>query len=66
MRDIIPEDGPDLEERFQAELREEVLKEKMGSVLQAREMRVLGHRFGLFGNELMTLEDVGKKFGLTR
>jgi RNA polymerase primary sigma factor len=46
-----------------------LLKENVNEVLQAlsdRESRVLKMRFGLEGARPMTLEEVGKKFGVTR
>ncbi len=47
----------------------EMLKENIDEVLQAlsdREAKVLRMRFGLSGNKMMTLEEVGRKFGVTR
>lgn len=47
----------------------DMLRENIEEVLQAlsdRESRVLKMRFGLNGNKMMTLEEVGKKFGVTR
>jgi RNA polymerase primary sigma factor len=46
-----------------------LLKENINEVLQAlsdREARVLRMRFGLEGQRPMTLEEVGRKFGVTR
>jgi RNA polymerase primary sigma factor len=46
-----------------------LLKENINEVLQAlsdREARVLRMRFGLDGQRPMTLEEVGRKFGVTR
>jgi RNA polymerase primary sigma factor len=46
-----------------------LLKENINEVLQAlsdREAKVLKMRFGLDGQRPMTLEEVGKKFGVTR
>jgi RNA polymerase primary sigma factor len=46
-----------------------LLKENINEVLQAlsdRESKVLKMRFGLEGQRPMTLEEVGKKFGVTR
>ncbi len=34
--------------------------------LREREVRILQHRFGLDGEEPMTLEEIGQKFGVTR
>ena len=47
----------------------EILKEEMANVLLTltkREEEVLALRFGLFGGSCHTLEDVGKRFGVTR
>jgi RNA polymerase primary sigma factor len=47
----------------------DMLRENIEEVLQAlsdREARVLKMRFGLSGNKMMTLEEVGRKFGVTR
>ncbi|OGJ37358.1 MAG: RNA polymerase sigma factor RpoD [Candidatus Pacebacteria bacterium RIFOXYB1_FULL_39_46] len=47
----------------------QMLRENIEEVLGAlsdREARVLRMRFGLQGNKTMTLEEVGKKFGVTR
>jgi RNA polymerase primary sigma factor len=48
---------------------EELLKDKIESVLSTltpREQRILRLRFGLVNGKCYTLEEVGKKFGLTR
>ena len=48
---------------------EQMLKENVEEVLSAlsdREARVLKMRFGLNDNKMMTLEEVGRKFGVTR
>ena len=47
----------------------QMLRENIEEVLSAlsdREARVLRMRFGLSGNKSMTLEEVGRKFGVTR
>lgn len=47
----------------------QMLRENIEEVLSAlsdREAKVLKMRFGLQGNKTMTLEEVGKKFGVTR
>ncbi|MCJ7828014.1 RNA polymerase sigma factor RpoD, partial [Patescibacteria group bacterium] len=47
----------------------QLLKENIGDVLHSlsdREARVLKMRFGLDGSRPMTLEEVGKEFGVTR
>ena len=52
------------ESTSQQMLRENV--EEVLSALSDREARVLKMRFGLNDNKMMTLEEVGKKFGVTR
>ncbi len=51
------------------EASKQMLRENVNEVLKAlsdREAKVLKMRFGLNGNKTMTLEEVGKKFGVTR
>ncbi|PIR61485.1 MAG: RNA polymerase sigma factor RpoD [Candidatus Pacebacteria bacterium CG_4_10_14_0_8_um_filter_43_12] len=48
---------------------QQMLRENIDEVLSAlsdREAKVLRMRFGLSGNKMMTLEEVGRKFGVTR
>ena len=48
---------------------QQMLRENIDEVLGTlsdREARVLKMRFGLAGNKMMTLEEVGRKFGVTR
>lgn len=48
---------------------QQMLRENIDEVLSAlsdREAKVLRMRFGLAGNKMMTLEEVGRKFGVTR
>jgi len=48
---------------------QQMLRENVEEVLGAlsdREAKVLRMRFGLSGNKMMTLEEVGRKFGVTR
>lgn len=64
--DFIPDDKQ--ETPYDSTSRE-MLKENIDEVLQAlsdREAKVLRMRFGLSGNKMMTLEEVGRKFGVTR
>ncbi len=64
--DFIPDDKQ--ESPYDSTSRE-MLKENIEEVLQAlsdRESKVLRMRFGLNDNKMMTLEEVGKKFGVTR
>jgi len=64
--DFIPDDK---QESPYDSTSKEMLKENIDEVLQAlsdREAKVLKMRFGLGGNKMMTLEEVGRKFGVTR
>jgi len=64
--DFIPDDKQ--ETPYQSASRQ-MLSENVEEVLKAlsdREAKVLRMRFGLSGYEMMTLEEVGKKFGVTR
>ncbi|HQM15719.1 MAG TPA: RNA polymerase sigma factor RpoD [Candidatus Woesebacteria bacterium] len=64
--DFIPDDKQ--ESPYDTTSRE-MLRENIEEVLQAlsdREALVLKMRFGLSGNKMMTLEEVGCKFGVTR
>ena len=50
-------------------LRDKNLRSEMDGlieVLDARERKIISHRFGLDGGKPKTLEDVGKDFGVTR
>lgn len=47
-----------------AQLRDEI--ERLMHRLDDREQEILKHRYGLFGAEAETLEDVGKRFNITR
>jgi len=42
------------------------LVRKLVEQLSEREAKIIGYRFGLDGGEERTLEDVGRKFNLTR
>ncbi len=64
--DFIPDDTQETPYEMTSR---EMLKENIDEVLQAlsdREAKVLRMRFGLSGNKMMTLEEVGRKFGVTR
>ena len=64
--DFIPDDAHDSPYDTTSK---QLLKENLSEVLQAlsdRESRVLKMRFGLGGKKPMTLEEVGREFGVTR
>ena len=46
------------------DLRDEIVE--LLDVLDPRERRIIAYRFGLGGGRERTLEEVGKKFGVTR
>jgi len=52
-----------------AVLRDKDLREEVGDLLEAldpRERKIISYRFGLTGGRERTLEEVGRKFGVTR
>jgi RNA polymerase primary sigma factor len=56
------------EDPFEA-LRDKDLRDEVGDlldVLDPRERRIIAYRFGLGGGRERTLEEVGRKFGVTR
>ena len=56
---IAPEDNAILE------MRKEDIKKVLGTLTE-REQKVIEMRFGLYGQQVMTLEETGKMFGVTR
>lgn len=61
--------GDDRAEDPFATLRDKDLRDEIGElldVLDPRERRIIAYRFGLEGGRERTLEEVGKKFGVTR
>ena len=63
--DFIADGAPSPIETASKQLLKENIKEVL-STLSSREANVLVYRFGLEGGRPMTLEEVGKKFGVTR
>lgn len=62
----IPSDEPSPEEvLIKKELVGQVI-EAMYKILEPREIAVMRYRFGLDGGDTRTLQEVGKKYGLTR
>ena len=64
--DFIPDDEADSPQQF---ANQELLREKIEDIFQSltpRETRILQLRFGLVDGHAYTLEEVGKKFGVTR
>jgi len=63
--DLVPGDGPLPEEEAERRLRNEALERAL-EALPARDRRVLELRYGLRGAEPHTLEQIGKRLGMTR
>jgi RNA polymerase primary sigma factor len=63
--DFVAGDGPLPEEEVELSLRSQALQEALGA-LSDRERRVLVLRYGLDNSEPKTLEEIGKRLGLTR
>jgi RNA polymerase primary sigma factor len=62
---FVEDDGPPLE----AVAQDQLLSERLGALLETlkpREARVLRLRYGLDGRREHTLEEIGKKLGVTR
>jgi RNA polymerase primary sigma factor len=63
--DFVAGDGPLPEEEVELSLRSQALQEALGA-LSDRERRVLVLRYGLDNSEPKTLEEIGRRLGLTR
>jgi RNA polymerase primary sigma factor len=63
--DFVAGDGPLPEEQVELSLRSQALQEALRS-LPERERHVLVLRYGLFDGEARTLEEIGRRLGLTR
>jgi len=63
--DLVPGDGPLPEEETERRLRNEALDRAL-EALPVRDRRVLELRYGLRGSEPHTLEQIGKRLGMTR
>jgi RNA polymerase primary sigma factor len=63
--DFVAGDGPLPEEEVEVSLRSEALAEALAA-LSERERQVLILRYGLGGSEPKTLEEIGRRLGLTR
>jgi RNA polymerase sigma factor (sigma-70 family) len=63
--DFIPDDHPELVWTVEHKILQEVL-DSVFDCLPARERKVLALRYGLDGNNPITLEEVGEKMGVTR
>jgi RNA polymerase primary sigma factor len=63
--DFVAGEGPLPEEEVEVSLRREALREGLAALAE-RERRVLELRYGLEGDEPKTLEDIGRRLGLTR
>jgi len=63
--DFVPGEGPLPEEEVELSLRSQALQEAL-TALTDRERHVLVLRYGLDGEEPRTLEEIGRRMGLTR
>ena len=63
--DFVAGDGPLPEEQVELSLRSQALKEALGA-LSDRERQVVVLRYGLMDAEPKTLEEIGRRLGLTR
>jgi RNA polymerase primary sigma factor len=63
--DFVAGDGPLPDEQVEVTLRSEALQQALAS-LPARERQVLVLRYGLVDSEPKTLEEIGRRLGLTR
>src|SRR5439155_26527585 len=63
--DLVADDGPLTEERVEQTLRNDALAEAL-AILGERERRVIVLRYGLYGSEPKTLQEIGQRFGVSR
>jgi RNA polymerase primary sigma factor len=63
--DFVAGDGPLPEEEVEISLRTQALNDAL-CALPERARRVLALRYGLNGSDPMTLEEIGRRLGLTR
>lgn len=67
LEDFVPDTSmvsPDA--HVDAELLQEAITQILGELKSSRERNVLIYRYGLYGHQAMTLEEVGKAFNVTR
>ena len=64
--DFIPDSGKDIEKDVVTDSCNEYLRTVLQDKLSPREYEVIKMRFGFYGQGVMTLEEVGKEFGVTR
>ena len=67
--ELVPAEAPELAEELHLSLRADALHEALERavrVLPEREREVVRLRYGIDGGEPMTLEEIGRRFGLTR
>jgi RNA polymerase primary sigma factor len=63
--DMVAAEGPMPEERVENTLRNEALAEAL-ALLDEREQTVLVLRYGLYGSEPKTLDEIGRRLGVSR
>ncbi len=60
------EDGTDLEEQVDLSIHTDLLYRFLGECMEERELEILTHRYGLYGNVPLTQREVAKKLGISR
>jgi RNA polymerase primary sigma factor len=63
--DLVPGEGPLPEERVEETLRNEALAGAI-AILGERERGVIVHRYGLYGSDPETLDEIGQRLGVSR
>ncbi len=63
--DLVPGEGPLPEERVEETLRNEALAGAI-AILGERERGVIVHRYGLYGSDPETLDEIGRRLGVSR
>jgi RNA polymerase sigma factor (sigma-70 family) len=67
--ELVPAEAPEFAEELHVSLRADALHEALEraiAVLPEREQEVVRLRYGIAGGEPMTLQEIGRRFGLTR
>lgn len=64
--DVLEDTEPEISEQVSVKLESERMYESMKKVLTEREMEIITLRFGLFGREEKTQNEIAKMFGISR
>ena len=60
------DDGSDIQEQVAAQMQTQQLYQFLQQSLSQREVEILVHRYGLYGQVPMTQREVAKKMGISR